>query len=89
MSDLDRLHDFSHPASFNAGIGGWREQKVPTELKKYLETEKEGRPLHTISGLVYLWVTYRVESGGNDPKAIVTAYCGFHTVKGLLRQVYS
>lgn len=72
-----------------AGIGGWREQKVPTELKSILRLKKETGALHTISGLVYLWVTYRVESGGNDPKAIVTAYCGFHTVKGLLRQVYS
>ena len=38
--------------------------EVPTELKKYLEIEKEGRPLHTISGSVYFWVTYRVGSGG-------------------------
>ena len=41
MSDLDRLHDFFHPASFNASVGGWREQEVPNELKKYLEIEKK------------------------------------------------
>ena len=63
MSDLDRLHDFFHPASFNASVGGWREQEVPSELKKYLEIEKEGRLLHTISVSVYFWVTCRVGSG--------------------------
>ena len=36
------------------GVGGWREQKVPTELRKYLETEKWGSKLH-MSKWVSLW----------------------------------
>lgn len=41
------------------GVGGQREQKVPNELRRHLETKKRGRQLHVISGSVYYsTVTY-------------------------------
>ena len=40
------------------GVGGWRKQKVPIELRRHFETNKEGRPLHIINGSVYYRVTY-------------------------------
>ena len=40
------------------GVGGWREQKVPTELRKYLETEKWGSKLHMSNGSVCDRVIY-------------------------------
>lgn len=35
-----------------------REEKVPTKLKKHLETKKGGRQLHVINGSVYNRVAY-------------------------------
>ena len=40
------------------GVGGWRKQKVPIELRRHFETKKEGRQLHIINGSVYYRVTY-------------------------------
>lgn len=39
-------------------VQGWREQKVPSELRRHLETKKQGRQLHIITGSIYYRVTY-------------------------------
>ena len=39
------------------GLGEWKEWRVPTKLRRYLETEEQGRQLHIMDGSVYYRVT--------------------------------
>ena len=41
-------------------VGGRRERRAPIELRRHLETKKQGRQLQVINGSVYYRVTYRV-----------------------------
>ena len=47
---------------------------MPTELRRHLETEKQGRQLHIINGSVYYRVTFtRWDWADNDPEAFTAA----------------
>lgn len=52
------LVDMCEHLLFGLGVGGWREQKVPTELRKYLEMEKRGRKIRMSNGSVCDRVIY-------------------------------
>lgn len=65
------------------GGEGWQEGKVPSKLKRHLETKKPGRQLQVINGSVYNRVPYSQRGMGADSHLEASAAI-FHTTEGPL-----